>query len=223
MVELTVGVMCSCLTSFPGFFRYHLPLFKSIATLFTSTFKSLHLPKRPNQSTNSPNAERLATEEVRVTLGSRVDGRGRFLNSTNLFRADHQSLPLSEADPDPRPELDANPTTRRAYWEELKEAQQSINRPSTYIQSDPTQTNISWSTSGDAELGLSPQPNPPSNLPDCSIVKQSVISRLKPRKLPWRSSEARVGYWNILSLFGTGSASSTTPPRTYSKDASITL
>lgn len=105
VVELCVGVMCSCLPSFAGFFRYHLPLLRSVMSLFGSLGSKLRgrsLSKPFSQLGGTGASKKLSTKDIKVTLGSRIDGKGHFLNTGSvLANEDHwQNLADSTASPD---------------------------------------------------------------------------------------------------------------------------
>ncbi|KAL8676658.1 MAG: hypothetical protein Q9186_006842 [Xanthomendoza sp. 1 TL-2023] len=83
VVELHVGVMCGCMPAFAGFFNYYLPLLRSFGSFFSSRVKGfslLKLSSRPSSSESS--SKRLTTKDIKVTLGSRIDGHGHFINPT---------------------------------------------------------------------------------------------------------------------------------------------
>ena len=202
--------MCSSLTSFPGFFRYHLPFFQSIASRFSSTFKSLRISKLQSRSTKPRSGQRLATEDVGVTLGSRIDGKGRFLNSGSLFpgtqysststRKDHISMAL------PR----EYPATRRDYYEEVEEIQQA---PSTHwptIPSSFTLTDKSTRLLGDPELGTPVLKDSTPKPPQSFRKQRGRFNQIRQWYLPRHSDRPRSGYWDILSVFRTGVKSSST-------------
>lgn len=97
IVELCVGVICSCLPSFAGFFRFHLPLLRSIMSLFGSfgsKVRGLSLPKPFSQSGRSDPSQKPSTKDIKVTLGSRIDGKGHFLGTGSVFtKEDHWQNP----------------------------------------------------------------------------------------------------------------------------------
>lgn len=92
VVELCVGVICSCLPSFAGFFRYHLPLLRPIMSplgSFSSKMRGRSLSKPFSRSGFGP-SKRLFTKDIKVTLGPRIDGEGYFLNTGSVFaKEDH--------------------------------------------------------------------------------------------------------------------------------------
>lgn len=113
--------MCSCLPSFAGFFRYHLPLLRSIMSLFGSfgsKLRGLSLSKPFSQSGGSGASKKLFTKNIKVTLGSRIDGKGHFLNTGSVFaKEDHwQNLADSTAPPD---HVIERKETYREYFERL--------------------------------------------------------------------------------------------------------
>ncbi len=75
--------MCGCVTTFPGFFHYHLPHIRSSISLIKSGFSYIHLPrsKRSHSSNSSRDgAKILITKDIELTLGSRIDGKGIFIS-----------------------------------------------------------------------------------------------------------------------------------------------
>lgn len=209
VVELTVGVMCSCLTSFPGFFRYHQPLFRSILSFFDSSFKSLRLSKPRNRSSypsNTPSTkpdstERLATKDIKVTLGSRVDGRGRFIDPGCVFATEPDWLPLSEVGHNsPVPADNAPDATHREYYEGMAGQQQSRVRqfPSSHHHHTNDSRNQSESHAV-ADFGLPTQVRAPER-------KQSRVSGNAWWKMHRQSNTTLTGYWDIMSFFRTDGA-----------------
>ena len=206
VVELTVGVMCSCLSSFPGFFRYHLPLLRSIFSFLSSSFRSLHLSRPLNRSTdpsNTPsskasNTRRLATKDIKMTLGSQVDGRGRFISPASIIATDPDWLPLSELTHNtPTHANNAPEATHREYYEEMAEEQHSR------IQYPPPphdhHSQRSWNRSAShttTELGYPKSGRAPQ-------TKQSRNSGRAWWKIHRRSNTSRTGYWDIMSFFRT--------------------
>ena len=77
--------MCSCLPAFAGFFGYHLPLIRSIIILLSSTFKGGRGLKTSSRSSDPSTCKILRTKDLRITLGSRVDGRGYFVNQASIL------------------------------------------------------------------------------------------------------------------------------------------
>lgn len=118
VVELCVGVMCSCLPSFAGFFRYHLPLLRSIMSLFGSLSSKMRARsfRKPFSQSSGSDPKKLFTKDIKVTLGSRVDGKGRFLSTGSVFaKEDHwQNLTDSNMSPDHDPKWKG---THREYFE----------------------------------------------------------------------------------------------------------
>ncbi|CAD6576229.1 MAG: hypothetical protein ASARMPREDX12_007798 [Alectoria sarmentosa] len=209
VVELTVGVMCSCLTSFPGFFRYHLPFFRSILSFLNSSFKSLHL-SNPLHRSSEPgkiphskpsSAERLATKDIKVTLGSRVDGRGRFFNPETVFATEPKWLPLSEIARNPAvPADNATDATRREYYEEMAERQQSRGRRSPSPHNQHTQGSyIQSAPHAVGEDGLPTEGRAPK-------TKRGSVGGSAWWKAHRQSNTPRTGYWDIMSFFRMDSA-----------------
>ena len=115
VIELTVGVMCSCFPSFPGFVRHHLPLLRSIASLFTSTLQSLRHSRLFRGQTSRDSSTKLGTKDVQLTLGSKVDGQGHFMTYTGSPGNKTSSIEHTENDqftPEPKANSAA---TRREY------------------------------------------------------------------------------------------------------------
>ncbi|KAL8711208.1 MAG: hypothetical protein Q9220_004353 [cf. Caloplaca sp. 1 TL-2023] len=134
VVELTVGVMCGCMPALAGFFRHYLPLLRSIGSFFSSRargFSFLKIYSRPSSSGSS--SKRLATRDIKVTLGSRIDGQGHFLNPTSVFAREEDWLKLGEAAHYP-PSLSRKSSATRREWHEgmaeLKRQSLSSHPPS---------------------------------------------------------------------------------------------
>lgn len=215
VVELTVAVMCSCLTTFPGFFRYHLPLLRSIVSLFSSTLKSLHLPKFQNTSSNTNSSERLATKDIKITLGSRVDGRGLFLNSVSLFGTANQTIPLSDIAHDSTTSEREARRTRREDIEELAESRRPAFKHLMSSDSQVPPRNNSFSTERDIALDYTGQRPSSIQYTQSSGLKESKPSRKFPWKMRRLSGGHQSGYWNILSMFRTGGPQSTLQSSAY--------
>lgn len=223
IVELTVGVMCSCLSPFPGFFRYHLPLFRSILSFFNSSFKSLRLSKPLNQSSDPSHTacskpsgtKRLATKDIKVTLGSRIDGRGRFLNPTSVFATEPDWLPLSEvARNAPIPAENAPDATHREYYEGIAEQQQCQIRHSPYPRDDHTQGSCTRSASHAVTgSGLPTKGRGPKTM-------RSSVGGSAWWKIHRQSITPRTGYWDIMSFFRAESAISPGQSRMHSESDS---
>ena len=223
-----MGVICSCLTSFPGFFQYHLPTLRSIVTFFSSSFKSLHLSRSRNRSSDPSNTsgskvdkhKRLATKDIKVTLGSQVDGRGRFLHPSSVFAAEPQWLPLSEVSRHSSTPPDN--ATHREYYEEMTESQRlhALHLPSPQ---------------SDLALGGSYQIRSPTAA-DYGPHEQAPVPKVKPRGRKssawWKPSQkpsaqaaghpngtssVRTGYWDIMSFFRTDDRSSHGPSKVHSE------
>lgn len=69
---------------------------------FGSKIRGLSLPKPFSQFGGSGPSKKLFTNDIKVTLGSRVDGKGHFLNTGSVFaKEDHwQTLTDSTTSPD---------------------------------------------------------------------------------------------------------------------------
>ena len=201
--------MCSCLTSFPGFFRHHLPLLRSIACLLSSTFKGLHLSKYQTRSSKPSTIKRLATKDIGISLGSRIDGRGHFLNSATLFASDQQSSSQPESNLKSLTNAAEPSATRREYYEEMIEIQKPPMGQPPQPNYPPTQETPSYFPVGDAELGLTTRKASASEDRQSCEGNQGGSSKVGRWKMPWRSDAARTGYWDVLSIFRTGGARST--------------
>ena len=105
-----------------GFFNYYLPMLRSVGSFFSSRVKGFSLLKfssRPSSSDSS--SKKLATKDIHMTLGSKVDGQGRFLNPTSVFAREEDWLKLGELAHNP-PGLARKPSgTRREQIERLAE------------------------------------------------------------------------------------------------------
>ena len=200
VVELTVAVICSCLTCFPGFFRYLMPLIRSMGSRLSSTLKSLHLTKFTLRSNAPSSNEKLGTGNMKITLGSRVDGKGHFLNPKSIFGTTQRSSDTYEVDHDPSPPALKGDQTRRAHHEYMAEARWAQKYPPASDDTRFAQTNASWATYQDAELGLPTRTSVLDDAPELvtTHVKYNILRSLK---VPSRSDHARKGYWNFLSIF----------------------
>lgn len=129
--------MCGCMPAFAGFFHHYLPILRSIGSFFSSRAKSFNLLKlssRPSSSEKPKSSKRLDTKDIKMTLGSRVDGQGRFVNVTSVFAREEDWLKLGQAAHNP-PSLTRMPSaTRREWYEqmtELKRQSLSSHPPTT--------------------------------------------------------------------------------------------
>ena len=170
-----------------------MPFIRSIGSRLSSTLKSLHLTKLTLRSTAPSSNEKLSTGNMKITLGSRVDGKGHFLNSRSLFGTTQQSSHVSEVDHGPSPSTLTGEQTRRAHHEFVAESRWPRKYPGTSDSTRFAQTDASWTTYG---LGLP--------------TRKSV-------KATSRSGRARKGYWNLLSIFDTIAARSTRASEATSK------
>ena len=208
VVELTVGVICSCLTSFPGFFRYHLPLLRAISSFFSSSFRSLHLSRQLKPSSNPSNTpgsnpsstKRLVTKNIKLTLGSRIDGGGRFLGPASVFATDADWLPLPEATRNSPTTNDKAPdATHRAYYE-MAEQQQSQDRYLPPHHNHHTQESCTQRAFHAVPvISLTPKEQ-------ASSTTQSGASGSAWWKRHRQLNTHRTGYWDILTLFRKESA-----------------
>ncbi|KAL8785613.1 MAG: hypothetical protein Q9213_003267 [Squamulea squamosa] len=104
--------------AFAGFFNYYLPMLRSFGSFFSSRVKGfsiLKIPSRPSSSESS--SKKLATKDIHMTLGSRVDGQGHFLNPTSVFANEEDWLRLGQAAHNP-PNLARKPSGTRREWHE---------------------------------------------------------------------------------------------------------
>ncbi|MCJ1455824.1 hypothetical protein MMC28_006181 [Mycoblastus sanguinarius] len=196
VVELTVGIMCSCLPSFPGFFRYHLPQLRALLSLFNTSLKYLHVPfskHGQSSSSTSSNAKRLATRDIKITLGSRVDGKGLFLNPNSVFAAEQDGEAHHLSNFDTRSDA-----TRREYYE-----QPEVPQPEPCHDEQHSSQGNTWGSSKDSTIE-GPQRDVEPSSPD------------RPR---WwkRSFSSRYGYWDITSFFGTRGTEGSLPSKMHSE------
>lgn len=199
VVELTVGVMCSCLTSFPAFFRYHLPLLRSIMSFVNSSFRNLRFVKLQSSSSNPDDNEKLATRDIKITLGSRVDGQGQFLGSATAAWGEHGFRPLSAPSIDGQAFVDERHSTRREGYEIMSIRQHPVwHRPP--VDQKAGETTLWDPRPGYAELGLATQSDEREG-----ILRSSAKGKENSRKL----CPDRRGYWDVLSVFRTGGVMST--------------
>ncbi|KAL8836410.1 MAG: hypothetical protein Q9176_006349 [Flavoplaca citrina] len=158
VVELHVGVMCGCMPALAGFFNYYLPMLRSVGSFFSSRVKGfslLKLSSRPSSSDSS--SKKLATKDIHMTLGSKVDGQGRFLNPTSVFAREEDWLKLGELAHNP-PGLARKPSgTRREQIEGLAELKrQSLSsHPPMMIVKPLAQSRTRSLTVHDEEMGTS--------------------------------------------------------------------
>lgn len=116
---MTVGVMCGCMPAFAGFSRQYLPLLRSLGSFFSSRAKGLSFLKLSGRSrpSSSESSKRLATKEIKMTLGTQIDGQGRFMNSTTMFARDEDWAKLGQIAHNP-PGLGRKPSGTRREWHE---------------------------------------------------------------------------------------------------------
>ena len=206
VVELTVGVMCSCLTSFPGFFRYHLPLLRSIMSFVNSSFRKLSSVKLQSSPSIPDNTEKLATRDMKITLGSRVNGRGHFMGSATATWAEHGSRPLSEPFIDGQAFADERHSTRRDDYE-IMSIRQHPAWPRPPMDQKAGETTLWDPRPRDAELGLATQSDHHRKTSERDGILRSLAKgKKKSRKL----RPDRRGYWDVVSVFRTGGVVSTT-------------
>ncbi|KAL8736913.1 MAG: hypothetical protein Q9181_002209 [Wetmoreana brouardii] len=81
-------------------------------------FSFLRLSTKPSSLQGS---KRFATKDIKMTLGSQVDGQGHFINSNSVFARKEDWLELGQAAHKP-PSLAQKPGgTRREWYEEMME------------------------------------------------------------------------------------------------------
>lgn len=117
VIELTVGVICGCLPTFPGFFRHHLPSLRSIVSRTSSKMKEISFRKPSSQHSGSSSSGKskriLQTRDIRVTFDTQIDKDGHFLNPQSVFaREENWSQWEKLTDDSPGPN-----GTRRAWHE----------------------------------------------------------------------------------------------------------
>ncbi|KAL9604094.1 MAG: hypothetical protein Q9219_000682 [cf. Caloplaca sp. 3 TL-2023] len=158
VVELTVGVMCSCMPALAGFFHHYISLFRLVGSFFSSRVKSLGLFKLPgkSRSTSSDKSKRLATKDIKMTLGTQIDGDGRFLDPASVFAREEDWLKLSQAAYKPPSLARQSSGTRREWHEgvaELKRQSLSSHHPGTMARKPLMQTHICRLSVQDEERG----------------------------------------------------------------------
>ena len=199
VVELTVGVTCSCLTSFPGFFRYHSPRIRSFVSVFSSSLKRLQYPSQQSRSSNakpsssSSSAKKLATKDVKVTLGSRIDGEGRFFTtdtSGSVFAPGEEAWPL--------PRAVYSPTRRDEYEESPHFSQPTDQIPQSFYQGPSQDSSLDHPVANESFGDKSQDPYrhwPPD---------QESREESRGGWRWWRRGDAgQTGYWDLMSIFRT--------------------
>ena len=203
IVEMTVGVMCSCFISFPGFCRYHLPLIRSILSSLRSSFKNLDFSRLKNRSsdhTNTPGTEssaakQLAPKNLTVILGSQMDGIGRFASPASIFAKDPDMLPLSESSLDSPTHTDkASEPTNREFCEVAGEHHSQVRYPTAPHEHLSQQSRIRKPSSAETKFRLPNSGQAPKK-------KQSNDRGNVWWKMSRQSNTTRTGYWDIMSLF----------------------
>ena len=130
--------MCGCMPALAGLFNHHLPLLRSIGSFFSSRTNGFSLLK-PSTRPGSNSAKRLATKDITLTLGSRVDGNRCFLRPTSVFAREEDWLRLGQMAYNP-PGLDCKPSraTRREWYEDVAEQKRhSIEKKRQSLSSHP--------------------------------------------------------------------------------------
>ena len=201
--------MCSCFVSFPGFFGYLLPLWRSFLSFLTSSLESLRSSKQSNQCSDQSNTagpkfnnnRKIASKDLGITLGSRIDGRMRFLNSTSVFAKESDRLPLSKV----------SGKTHRNCYEEVAEQQPSRaqHSPPPHIHhAQDNHTPSAFHAVSDLRLPARGRAHK---------TKQSRASGCVLWKIHSQSKTPRTGYWDVLSLYRTENAMSTREPKIHSE------
>lgn len=160
VVELTVGVMCSCMPAFAGFFHHYLPLLRSIGSFFSSRarhFSFLKLSSRNRASSDEKNSNRLATSDLKMTLGTQIDGQGRFLNPTSVFAREEDWEKLGRMAHRP-PDLHRKPSGTRREWHEgmaeLKRQSLTSHPPLSMSRKPSVRTQVRSLSIFDEERGI---------------------------------------------------------------------
>ena len=154
-----MGVMCGCMPAFAGFFRHYLPLLRSIGSFFSSRARGLSLlrPSTRSQPSSAGSSKRLATQDIKVTLGTQIDGQGCFLNPTSVLATEEDWLRLGQATFNP-PSLTRKPSGTRREWHEemaeLKRQSLSSHPPARMSRKPLVQTHIRSLTIYDEERGV---------------------------------------------------------------------
>lgn len=125
IIELTVGVICGCLPTFPGFFKHHFPLLRSAVSRVSSKVKeiSFRKPSSPQSGSSSSDKSKgiLQIKDFRVKFGTQIDNNGHFLNPQSVFAREEtwsQWEKLTDDSPGPN-------GTRRAWHERQQIAENS--------------------------------------------------------------------------------------------------
>ncbi|KAL8917240.1 MAG: hypothetical protein Q9208_008079 [Pyrenodesmia sp. 3 TL-2023] len=158
VVEMTVGVMCGCMPAFAGFSRQYLPLLRSLGSFFSSRAKGFSFLKlsRRSRPSSSESSKRLATKEIKMTLGTQIDGQGRFMNSRTMFARDEDWAKLGQIAHNP-PGLARKPSGTRREWHEgmaeLKRQSLSSHPPKTMSRKPSLQRQLKSLPVHDEEKG----------------------------------------------------------------------
>ena len=223
IVEMNVGIMCSCFLSFPRFCQYHLPEIKSVLSFFRSSLGSFHFPRGRNRSSdeiNSPaikpsRSKRPVTRSIRATFSPRTGGRGCFMNPASVHVTDTDSLSPSDSTRSFCLQVSNIPEpTHREHYEAIAEEQHC------YIQSPPA--------SHDQNSRHSRIQSPSPTATDLRLFNSGREPRTKPShhggsawwKIHRRSNTTRTGYWDVLSFFHTNTTISPGQSRIQSESGS---
>lgn len=197
--------MCSCFISYPGFVRYHMPHLRFILSAAKSGFKSIRLPNRSNGSSTPSSTKRLATQDAKVTLGSRINGRGPISHPVSVFAADPDWLLLSEISRNSSTRSDN--ATRREYYEGLAEKQRSQALHTPSLQSDSIQ-----GSSNQTVLPIGAN----SRIRTQEAAKWNSVGGSAWWKNSRDSNTLPTGYWDVMSFFRMKKRSSSTPTKMHS-------
>ncbi|KAL9001839.1 MAG: hypothetical protein Q9188_005198 [Gyalolechia gomerana] len=93
-----------------------------------------------HRASSSDSSKRLATKDIKMTLGTQVDGQGRFLNPTSVFAREEDWVKLGQAAHNPA-SLHRKPSgTRREWHEDMAELkrQSQTSHPSMRMSTKPS-------------------------------------------------------------------------------------
>ena len=166
-------------------------------TFFNSSLRSLRLVKPKSPSNRYSNANNLVTKDLKITLGSRVDGRGRFLGSTMDSTMEQGPTPFSE-NVHSISAADVRSPTHRELYEESEHRIPPSDWPLHAVAESQARSSDGDRCHEDPELGLSTQ---------LSSQHQSSLNQERPSdQAGWRKALSkltphRAGYWDMLSIF----------------------
>ena len=211
--------MCSCLVSFPGFIRYHLPLLRSILSFLRSSLRTLNLSRQLERSSHpgsihgstSSSTKRLATKDIKVTLGSQINGRGRFLNPGSVVATDADLLPHYDITRNSPTHADsAVEITRRENYERRAEEQHSrVPRPPSLHDQCSQRSQIQVPTHPSTEVGLLERGG-------ASRTKDNGDSDNAWWNICRQPNTTHTDYWDVMSLFRSNTTTSPSRSKTHS-------